>query len=75
MLDVNRTEAKNFAENLRERIEERRFILRRKGTHVTVSMGLAFYSNEIKTAKDLILKADSALYKAKQRGRNRLCIS
>jgi two-component system cell cycle response regulator len=39
---------------------------------LTVSMGLAFYPQNAATAEELIAAADTALYKAKQSGKNRL---
>jgi diguanylate cyclase (GGDEF)-like protein len=71
--DVPKEDSYDLAEDLRLRIQERRFILRRQETRVTVSIGLANLTPEMKTAQDLILKADSALYKAKQSGRNKVC--
>jgi diguanylate cyclase (GGDEF)-like protein len=40
---------------------------------VTVSIGIASYSKDARSAEELIRAADSALYKAKQSGRNRVC--
>lgn len=39
---------------------------------LTVSMGLAFYPQNAATAEELLTAADTALYKAKQSGKNRL---
>lgn len=41
---------------------------------VTVSVGIAELTEETATITDFIGKADSALYRAKQEGRNRVCI-
>jgi diguanylate cyclase (GGDEF)-like protein len=41
---------------------------------VTVSIGLAQRSPELKLTEDVIKAADQALYKAKRGGRNRLCL-
>lgn len=54
------------AEQLRKRIELHRFP---SVGHVTCSMGIAFSGKE-HSAKDLLRRADDALYKAKARGRN-----
>ncbi len=42
---------------------------------ITVSLGISFYHNSINTKEDLINNADTALYKAKQNGRNRVEIN
>jgi diguanylate cyclase (GGDEF)-like protein len=65
-------EAVEVAERVRNRIDERLFrppdssdVLR-----VTVSIGLATYPQDARSKKELIEKADSALYRAKRRGKN-----
>lgn len=46
----------------------------RKGTvGVTISLGLAERSDDVPTPEDVIKVADEQLYRAKQKGRNRLC--
>ena len=72
---ITKQESLSLAEDLRSRVQEQRFILRRKETPVTISIGVAYLSLRMKTAKELILQADRALYQAKKRGRNRVCIS
>lgn len=52
------------AENIRRSVE--------KKTDVTVSLGVSCYSDDIKNGEELIKKADSALYKSKNSGRNRV---
>ncbi|MCK4437401.1 diguanylate cyclase, partial [bacterium] len=42
-------------------------------TQITVSIGLADFPRQAKDAKALMDRADQALYKAKQTGRNRVC--
>ncbi len=71
--DVTKKESKRLADDLRAVVQKRKFVLRREETHITISIGLAHLSSEIKTAQDLILLADTALYRAKQRGRNKTC--
>jgi diguanylate cyclase (GGDEF)-like protein len=39
---------------------------------VQISIGLAAYDSEMKTAEDLVAAADAALYRAKEAGRNRI---
>jgi diguanylate cyclase (GGDEF)-like protein len=72
---VTKKESQSLAEDLRSKVQEQRFILRRKETQVTISIGVAYLSLKMKAAKELILQADRALYQAKERGRNQVCIS
>ncbi len=65
-------EGAEVAERIRKRVDERLFrppdsndILR-----VTVSIGLATYPTDARTKKELIEKADAALYRAKRGGKN-----
>ena len=65
-------EAVEVAERVRNRIDERLFrppdsadVLR-----ITVSIGLATYPQDARTKKELVEKADAALYRAKRSGKN-----
>ena len=40
--------------------------------NVTISMGIATFPEDGKNADELLLKADAALYEAKNKGRNRV---
>ncbi len=42
---------------------------------VSVSAGVAFYPDDGQRANELIRRSDSALYRAKQSGRNKACLS
>jgi predicted signal transduction protein with EAL and GGDEF domain len=41
--------------------------------HVTISMGVASFPEDGRTALELVQKADQALFRAKLSGRNRTC--
>jgi diguanylate cyclase (GGDEF)-like protein/putative nucleotidyltransferase with HDIG domain len=59
-----------YAAKLLTSIENHVFEYNKKEIHVTVSIGVAEYENEIKTKQELIERADNALYQAKKDGRN-----
>ena len=70
-------EAKALAEKIRQAVAHQSFALRTTGTRlgdVTVSLGLAMLRPD-EEAADLVERADAALYRAKQEGRNRCCVS
>ena len=70
---MTKEEAIDLAEEMRKKIEKRVFYLRRQKTQVTISLGVATYNDDADNLEELINKADKALYKAKERGRNRVC--
>ncbi|WP_010095317.1 diguanylate cyclase [Ornithinibacillus scapharcae] len=61
-------ETKRFAEELRVKIASKKLLGDK--FEITVSMGIASYPKQGQTVKELIEKADQALYVAKERGRN-----
>lgn len=46
----------------------------RRRLPVTISVGLASFPTHAQTKEDLVVRADKALYRAKESGRDRLCI-
>ena len=67
--------ARNVAERIRKKIEEHKLIVQGREIQITVSIGVAQYSLDIEselTPKELIERADKALYFAKQLGKNRV---
>jgi len=62
-----------IAEKLRKRIEGTKIVLRREETSITVSIGVATFPNDVKDEDELVIRADRAMYEAKQSGRNRVC--
>ncbi|MBF0342806.1 MAG: diguanylate cyclase [Nitrospirae bacterium] len=63
-----------YAERLRKEVEKLGAILvkRFQGHLLTISAGVAVIDHSMKKASDLVLKADKALYSAKNQGRNRV---
>ncbi len=70
---MDKKQALDLAEKLRKTIEDKVFYLRRKKTQVTISLGAAAFTDDAKNLNELIEKADNALYKAKESGRNKAC--
>ncbi len=69
----DKNNAYKIADELRQRIEKTRIILRKQETHVTVSIGLATFPHDSVNPDELIRKADKAMYEAKNKGRNQVC--
>ena len=71
-------EARLIAERIRRNVAETQFSLLDKGMddgergapQVTVSLGCATFPRDARTSRDLVKKADTALYAAKEAGRN-----
>lgn len=71
--DASLSEAMIVAERMRVTIEESRFPGKMAGVCITFSIGIAVHpSDGIDTVEDFIREADSALYRAKANGRNRI---
>ncbi len=65
-------DAYNVAERLRKTIETR---MSSKAMPITVSLGIASWPADSVTKEEIIACADASLYRAKQTGRNRTCLS
>ena len=64
--------AASIAEDLRRRVEERRFLFEGEAIPVTVSLGCAELDG-VMDVVGLVKAADEKLYEAKRSGRNRVC--
>jgi two-component system, cell cycle response regulator len=72
--DVSLPEAAMVAERIRERIGSTPFSVQRgtRSIDVTVSIGLAAIQAGDESAAEIMKRADVALYRAKNEGRNRV---
>jgi diguanylate cyclase (GGDEF)-like protein len=77
LVDTPGAAAAGLAETLRRRVEEQRFEHAgdQPGGALTISLGVATCPDHAKTAPDLLQAADTALYKAKNAGRNRVAVA
>ena len=80
LLDADYAQGMVAAERVRSAIEKYEFPATRVGseeesrTHrMTISVGVASFPNDASDPIQLVEKADSALYRAKRSGRNRVC--
>jgi diguanylate cyclase (GGDEF)-like protein len=65
-------QARQLAEKIRQQTEQGSFIYKGASLHVTTSIGLAELHPD-DSLSELLARADGALYRAKQSGRNRTC--
>jgi len=61
-----------IAERLRKLVEDHQFIYDNQRLPVTASIGVADYRKGVNTGTDLFKRSDSAVYKSKEGGRNRV---
>jgi diguanylate cyclase (GGDEF)-like protein len=72
--ETNADGARLAAERVRKAVEAHRFTLDGVTARVTISIGIAGCPDHGQDLKTLVGKADRALYRAKERGRNRICV-
>jgi diguanylate cyclase (GGDEF)-like protein len=73
---TNRDGAARVAENLRSTFMSYPFEVRAESVHLTVSIGVACCSNfNYLDARQIIGRADNALYRAKRNGKNQTCFA
>ena len=77
LLDADLAQGLVAAERIRQTIEEYDFSVVKQGSarsthHITVSVGVASFPTDSSDPIELVEMADSALYRAKRQGRNRI---
>lgn len=70
--ETNNKGAQEMAERIRKAIEISRFDIRGGDTNVTASLGVASYPDDGGNLEVILDKADKAMYRAKQKGRNKV---
>lgn len=80
LLEANYAQGIIAAERVRSAIEQHAFSASRMSSpdlqpthHITISVGVAAYPDDSRDPIQLVELADSALYRAKRSGRNRIC--
>ncbi len=72
---ISGDKARQLAEQVRADIDSRMFMVEGQPVHVTVSVGVSsMVPGEPDRSRELISRADEALYCAKSTGRNRVCV-
>lgn len=72
--ETHRRGAQEMAERIRKSVEASRFDVRGGDTRITVSIGVASYPEDGGNLEVILDKADKAMYRAKQRGRNQVVL-
>ena len=75
LAETDTTGAELVGERIRSEIQAFPFILDEVSIHVTISIGIAVAPRHGENIKTLVAAADQALYRAKETGRNRVCIA
>ena len=75
MPETNKSDAMNLAERIRVNIAESESMLESARVNVTVSIGLSFMTVEDSIIQTVLRRADMALFKAKENGRNQILCS
>ena len=75
--NTSKKDAKIVAENLRKTVEEYKFPNEKSqpGGSVTITFGLADYHGDSDSAADVMKRADDALYKGKETGKNKVVVA
>jgi len=74
LTETDKEQARFAAERIRQAVEGKVIRVYDEVLKVSVSIGISTFPEDTKDMQALIDKADSALYKAKETGRNRVCM-
>ena len=72
---MSKRRAQALAEQLRAVIADFLFVKDETKVHITMSIGISTFPEDGDNPETLVLKADHALYRAKETGRNCVCVS
>ena len=70
----SRSGAHQAAERLRKAVGNHLFVAEGPGVRITTSIGVALFPEHGRTVEVLVGRADSELYRAKDSGRDRVCL-
>jgi len=72
LVQTDRVDAERVAERIRKSIEDLELNIDQTNFRTSVSIGMTIMTDEIVTVEELIKRSDTALYKAKEGGRNQV---
>jgi len=72
--NVDGTQAEIAATRLLEAIRQHTAVIQGQSIRTTASMGIVLFPDHGMDATELLMEADMAMYRAKERGRNRFCV-
>ncbi len=72
--EITKADAQQRAEQLRQRIETLEILSGSRNIHLTASIGVAVYPLHGETSDEMLSVVDTALYRAKETGRNRVIL-
>lgn len=70
--NTNLDEGQSLAERIRKAVEQSDFTYNNEHISLSISMGLSLYNRDSDSVEGFIRKADKALYRAKENGRNQV---
>ena len=74
LTETDKNGARFAAERIRQAVEDKRIKVYDEDLKVTISIGVSTFPEDAKDLDAVIDKADKALYRAKQGGRNRVTV-
>lgn len=75
MPGTERIQAVLVAERIRQAVEDYEFVLGSNIVHITISGGVGSFPDDASSKKELVDKADTSMYEAKRKGRNKICFA